>query len=266
MGLAVLTTQRKDSLRQRLHDGQVVLGTWCVLGDPAAIEILGLAGFDFAIIDMEHAAHSFETACNLVRAAEAANITPLLRPPGSIESPILKALDLGAHGLMVPNVKTFQDAENAIRYSFYPPLGARGHSPFTRAGRYSHINAASIMDAANNNISLSLMIEGPEGLECLPSILERYADNLMSVYVGLYDLAKTIGLPGEVQHADVLRTIEAIVESCSRHGVAVGTLCNQMSMYERLVNMGVTLICYQNDTGILSEAANNLICQINGRS
>ena len=247
-----------ESLRSALDQGKSVLGTWSLLSDPAAVEILAVAGFDFVIIDMEHGPHGFATASNLIRAAEARGISALLRPPGVDESAILRALDCGAHGLLVPNVTSRNQVEDIVRFSFYPPEGMRGHSPFTRSGAFTHHDVAKRMHSVNSNLFLGILIEGPDGLAALPQILDEFSSHLSVVYVGLYDLAKTVGYPGDVQHPEVTRVVHQIVKMVSAHGVHAGALCNDESMLIKAHEDGVKFICYQNDTGILREAAHRV--------
>ena len=246
------------SISSSLEQSKTVLGTWSLLADPTVVEILAVAGFDFVIIDMEHGPHGFDTASNLIRAAEARCMSVLLRPPGVDESAILRALDCGAHGLLVPNVSSRDQVADIVRYSFYPPMGMRGHSPFTRAGGFTHEDSANRMQSANSKLFLGILIEGPNGLAALPQILEEFASCLSVVYVGLYDLAKTVGHPGDVKHPEVTRVVHQIVKMVSGHGVHIGALCNDEEMLVEAYRAGVRFVCYQNDTGILREAASRV--------
>jgi 4-hydroxy-2-oxoheptanedioate aldolase len=242
-------------LRVLLDQGKTTLGTWCLLTDPAVVEILAASGFDFVVIDMEHGPHGFETACNLIRSAELQGITALLRPPGVDESAILRALDCGAHGLLVPNVSSRGHVADIVRFAFYPPAGERGHSPFTRAGGFTHVDAGVRMKTANASLFLGILIEGPDGLAALPQILEEFASQLSVVYVGLYDLAKAVGCAGDVKHPKVIQTVREVAGMAAEHGVHAGMLCNDQEMIEIAHKAGVRFICYQNDTGILHESA-----------
>jgi 4-hydroxy-2-oxoheptanedioate aldolase len=247
-----------SGLRSSLDQGKTVLGTWSLISDPAVVEIFAIADFDFVVIDMEHGPHGFDTASNLIRAAEAGGMSALLRPSGVDESAILRALDCGAHGLLVPNVTSRDQVAELVRYSFYPPEGMRGHSPFTRAGGFTHQDVAMRMQSINSRLFLGILIEGPDGLKALPQILEDFASRLSVVYVGLYDVAKVVGHPGDVKHPEVTRVVNQIVEMLSRHGVHAGTLCNDEEMLMDMHKIGVKFVCYQNDTGILREAASRV--------
>ena len=248
----------QNILSEKLKTNSVVLGTWNLINDPTVIEIFALANFDFIIIDMEHGTHSFSEASNLIRAAESRGIIPLLRPQGVDESSILRALDCGAHGLMVPNINSLEQVEKLIMYSYYPPLGSRGHSPFTRCGNFDYLNCSDRMKELNKNLFLGILIEGSDGINSLEKILVKFSNYLNVIYVGLYDLAKTIGCPGDVKNNKVSKCIYDISKLCNQNGISVGIVINDDEMFQTAIKSEVKFICYQNDTGILFEAAKKL--------
>lgn len=248
----------QNILSDKLKAKSPVLGTWNLINDPTVIEIFALANFDFVIIDMEHGTHSFSEASNLIRAAESRGIVPLLRPPGVDESFILRALDTGAHGLMVPNINSVEQVEKLIKYSYYPPIGYRGHSPFTRCGNFDYLNCSDRMQELNKSLFLGILIEGSDGINSLSEILDKFSIYLNVIYVGLYDLAKTIGCPGDVKNKEVSKCISNISHLCNQKGISVGILINDDEMFETAVKSEVSFVCYQNDTGILFEAAKKI--------
>ncbi len=247
-----------NKLSNLMAEGQVALGTWNLLNDPSIIEILASVQFDFVIIDMEHGAHTFDQAMNLIRAAEARGIVPLLRPNGVDESCILRALDCGVHGLMVPNINSIKQVEELIKFTYYPPIGDRGHSPFTRAGKFNYLNSTVRMEELNLNTFLGILIEGTEGINQLESILNSFSEYLDLVYVGVYDLAKSVGSPGDIKSPKVITYIKEITSICLSREVNVGILCNDIEMLDMAKRNGIKFICYQNDTGIFYEASKNI--------
>jgi 4-hydroxy-2-oxoheptanedioate aldolase len=240
-------------LIEKIRSGGEVLGTWNLLGDPQVIEIMGSAGFDFAIIDMEHGAHGYSTAVNLAIAARASGLGSIIRPSGVDESAILRSLDVGVDGILVPNISSVQQVDRLIDYAFYPPRGARGHSPFTRAGGYTHSGATATMQRINSDLLLGILIEGGEGILALPEILRRHSDILSVVYVGMYDLAKSLGFPGDIHCEAVLAGAESIANLVKKNGVAAGVLVTKTEDFEAYRQLGFSFFCFQNDTGILKE-------------
>ncbi len=248
----------KNLIKEKLFNHQSVIGTWNLIEDGTVIEILGKSGFDFVIIDMEHGPHSFNKSIELIRAAENVNLTPLIRPQGVDESSILRALDCGAHGLMVPNISSLLQIKNLIELTFYPPIGKRGHSPFTRAGIFTHNESGKRMEFLNQNIFLGILIEGSEGINALNDILKNYSNYIDLIYIGVYDLAKSIGCMGDIKNKKVLDSIKDISKKCNENNINVGVLCNDEEMIDFSKRLDIKFICYQNDTGIISEAAKKI--------
>lgn len=242
-------------LRDRLASRQDLLGTWAVIPSASTAEILGLAGFDFVIVDMEHGTAGFETAEHVARAAASTGCDALVRVPGVEESSILRALDLGATGVIVPQVESGEAVAEVIRFSKYPPSGDRGHSPFTRAGGYTHVGAADRMRLANEQTVVAVIVEGNAGLEALPEILDAGSGQLDMVYIGVYDLAKSLGRPGEADHPEVVERMGECAAMAKERSVSVGSLANAPEGIASLRRAGVNVVAYQNDTGILMEAA-----------
>ena len=127
-------SEPESSFRERLAAGEVVVGTWSVIPSSWVAEVLAVAGLDFIIVDMEHGPSGFDVAAEMVRAAQLHGCAPLVRVPSLDESAILRALDLGPAGVVIPQVQSSEDVRRVIEYSKYPPIGQRGHSPFTRSG------------------------------------------------------------------------------------------------------------------------------------
>jgi len=128
---------QKNALKQKLERGETVIGPFLNCSYPAFIEIVGLAGFDFAIIDMEHGPLSVETAEDLCRAAQGVGLSPIVRVRKNDGPQIQRALDIGSAGVQVPQIETREQAKAVVRGAKYSPLGLRGLSLYTRAGDYT---------------------------------------------------------------------------------------------------------------------------------
>ncbi|WP_417451442.1 HpcH/HpaI aldolase family protein [Kordiimonas sp.] len=239
------------------EDGQVI-GTWNLINDPGAVELMCKAGFDFVIHDMEHGTHSLDNTQNMVRAAERAGKNLLLRPPGIDTGLIQRVMDAGCHGLMVPNVRSVADVGKIVESALYPPSGNRGLSPFTRAMGYDGSDVPARMAAANSNCFLGILIEDQDGISALPEIVATYGEHLSVVYVGLYDLAKTIGSTGDLMSDKMRHHIRQIVDICKRGDASVGMLVNSAEMVTFAQDLGVRFLAYLNDTAILYRSTENL--------
>ena len=135
------------------------MGTWSIIPSSVTADIISSTGLDFIIIDSEHGPVNYETAQEMISSCESRNVSPLMRV-GNIDEPeILKALDIGAHGIQIPNVNSAEDVKKIIEYCKYPPIGNRGFSPFNRAGNYSINNSKILTDKANDNTLVGINIE-----------------------------------------------------------------------------------------------------------
>jgi len=127
---------KENFILHKLNSGQAVLGTFVITPSVVSVDIIASTGIDFVIIDREHGPISFETAQQMAIACESRGVSPIMRV-GDIElSFIQNALDIGMHGIQIPNIDTRQNAQDVIKFAKYPPEGERGFSPFTRAGNY----------------------------------------------------------------------------------------------------------------------------------
>ena len=249
----------KPLFRERLAAGEVVVGTWSVIPSSWVTEVLAMAGLDFIIVDMEHGPSGFDVAAEMIRAAQLHGCAPLVRVPSLDESAILRALDLGPAGVVIPQVQSSEDVRRVIEYSKYPPIGQRGHSPFTRSGGFTHLDAAAAIERSNSRTTVGILVEGRQGLDALDEILEAGIGTVDFVYIGLYDLAKSLGYPGDIEHPAVIDEMAMCVQRTNDAGMVAGTITNSTNTIMELVSIGVRFLAYQNDTGILFNAVKSVV-------
>jgi 4-hydroxy-2-oxoheptanedioate aldolase len=210
----------KNILRERMETGEPIYGTFVTITDPAMVELVALAGFDYAIIEMEHAGMNLETMQNHLRAAQARGIGSLVRVPVNEEHEILRVLESGADGVFVPHVATREDAERAVRGARYAPLGGRGIYDNTRAGDFSAHGLGGYKeytDAANRNVVLVVLIEDKEGVENAEAIAA--VPGIDVIVLGPADLSYSIGQPGSVGHPEIGAAIKRVRAACKANGV-----------------------------------------------
>lgn len=248
---------KKNCLKQKIKAGETVIGTWCILPSPSVINVLGESGLDFIVIDMEHGPISFETAENMIRAAEICDCTPLIRVPKNDESDVLRALDIGAHGVVIPHIETVDDRQQAIAHIKYPPLGHRGLSMFTRAGKYDPEDA-TLHTARENIDTLSvLMVEGKTGIANLESIIQD--DSLDVVFFGLCDISQSLGYPGQIDHPEVKKYVTECVAKARSFGVATGAFTSKAEMLPWFKQIGIQFITYSLDTTELCRSFKSVV-------
>jgi 4-hydroxy-2-oxoheptanedioate aldolase len=207
-------------MKASLLAGQPVAGVIISSADEQLVEVLGLSGFDYVMIDCEHGHMSVRECETLVRAAEAVGVTPVVRVPHNSPDLILRHLDTGAQGIVIPQVNTADDARRAVNAVYYHPLGERGLAG-TRAANFGLTGSlADYTVTANRELAVIALIENARALDELPEILQ--VEGLTAVTIGPADLSQSLGHPGDRHHADVEAAIDRIITTAIEAGVPVG--------------------------------------------
>ncbi|MHC4169045.1 MAG: HpcH/HpaI aldolase family protein [Planctomycetota bacterium] len=245
--------------RQRISEGPV-FGPFSKTSDPAIVETLGCAGFDFIILDMEHGPNSIETVQNLIRAAQLSAMAPIVRVPSGDYEIIGKALDVGAGGVQVPQISCAEDVRAAVEHAKFAPRGMRGVCRFVRAAGYSSMKKADYFRRANEALVI-IQIEGQAAIDNLDEILA--VEGIDIVFVGPYDLSQSLGVPGEVEHPLVVEKMKEIVEVCLGKNVFVGNFTETVAQTEMWTAQGLRYMSYSVDVGIVYEAGKALLSDFN---
>jgi 4-hydroxy-2-oxoheptanedioate aldolase len=248
---------KKNHLKKALQDGKVVFGPFLKFTDPAVVEIMGFAGFDFVIIDAEHGPISMQNAQNMIRAAEIVNITPVIRVGNNDEALILRALDIGAQGIEIPQINSKPDAVRAVKSVKYSPQGERGVCRYVRAANYSSMNKFEYFKSANNETMIIAHIEGVEGINNLDEILS--VSGIDVIFIGPYDLSQSLGIPGQVNNSLVVEKMKEVVLKCKQNKVAVGTFADDVETAKSWVSLGVQYMSFSVDVGILYEVCKQIV-------
>lgn len=243
-------------LKQKLQEGRTLYGPFCKIQDPAIVEIAALSGFDFVIIDMEHGSYSIETAQNMIRAAEARGITPVVRVTENSETLILRTLDIGAKCIQVPQICTKKDAEKLVKSTSFYPKGERGMCRYVRAADYTAIDGATHFGTANDTIITIIHIEGMEGINNLEEIVQ--VDGIDVIFLGPYDLSQSCGVPGQVHHEKVVNAMKDAVLTAQKYGKSVGTFTESIENAKKWKDIGVQYISYAVDVGIVMNTFKNI--------
>ncbi len=255
------------SLKHRLAAGEAVFGPWCALPTGAAMNVTASAGFDFVIIDLEHGPAGFETAEEMIRAAQSEGVSPLVRLGRIDEATILRALDLGADGVLVARVESAHDAVEAVALSKYHPVGRRGFSPYTRAGGYSGASMRAHADRQNSRTLVGAILEGRRGIDNLDAVLRT--EHLDLVYIGAYDLSQAMAMPGHVDDPRVRHELESCVRKIRDAGLtAGGFVARDRDDIQWMINIGMQFITYLPDCAVLHRAMRDAVDefrQVTGR-
>ena len=247
-------TKLTEIFREKLQTQAI--GIFSKTSDPAFIEIMGYAGLDYVIIDLEHGPNTIQTAQNLIRAAQVAGIFPIIRVKENCESVMGEALDIGAGGLQIPQITTKTEAEAVMNRVKFHPDGNRGMCRFVRAAEYSSKDRFEYFADANKSIII-LQIEGKDGIENIEDILS--VKGIDVVFIGPYDLSQSLGLPGQVNHPMVEEKMLEIVKKCGEKNITVGTFADTPESAEKWRKNGVKYISYSVDVGIFYNAVSDLV-------
>jgi 4-hydroxy-2-oxoheptanedioate aldolase len=240
---------RKNRLKPILAGRECAIGTFVKSTDPANVEILALAGFDFFVLDNEHAAMDREQLTGIVRAAEAAGIEPIVRIKENTRAEIQQNLDLGYMGVQAPDVDTPKEAESLVRNAKYAPLGARGLSPSVRACDYGTCDAATYAQRANDNTLLIAHCETRSSVEHLDEILKVRGIDV--IFIGPMDLSQSLGKTGATTDPSVLDVIAYITNKVKNSDKALGTVAASPEEAKALAEKGVQYILLGSDQGML---------------
>ena len=232
------------------------LGLFMKTFDPAFVEIAGLSGFDFVILDYEHGVTEFSQLSNLIRAAKLHNTDALIRVSGINEAEIGKALDIGASGIQVPQVKSSADVEKIVEYSKFHPQGKRGVCRFVRAAEYSLMPQQDYYREANEALVV-VQLEGIEAIDNLNSIIE--VNGVDIIFIGPYDLSQSLGVPGDVMNPKVIEKMNTIVNECSSRKIKVGTFVDNPESLDIWKKAGVSYIAYSVDVGLFADKCREII-------
>jgi 4-hydroxy-2-oxoheptanedioate aldolase len=237
-----------------LQSKNSVIGPFVRIGRPEIVEMLAMAGYDFGVVDLEHGgAINMNDVYPLILAAENRGIKLLARIPGVNEMYIKWLLDLGIGGLQIPHIKTKEDAERAVEYAKFKPMGERGLCRFVRAAEFSNIPKDDYIGRANSKSIIVLQIEGVEGARNVEEISS--VEGVDIIFVGPYDLSQSMGLTGQIWHPDVAKEITRIIEVCKKKNVATGVFTDTPEGIKHWSSLGVKYLNYRIDTEMFLDFA-----------
>lgn len=240
-----------NKLKARLAAGQRVYGLINSVPAPLLVEMIGYAGFDFVILDLEHVGVDPQTLENLIRAAECCGLTPLVRVSGAEPAAMLRALDAGAQGIVVPGVEDAQQARQAVRACRYHPLGARGISGGRTTG-FGTIGLQDYMALANREIMVVAMIEDRRGVENIDAIASVAGIDM--VLEGAMDLSQSLGVPGQAQSPQVQSALRAVAAACAARGVPFCAIPRVEGQHAAWCEAGVQAFLLGDDRSVSARA------------
>lgn len=242
---------RKNHVLAAWREDKQTIGGWLSLDSALSAEMMAHAGFDWLCIDLQHGMLDYTDLKKILPAISTTNTMPFVRVPWNEPYEIMKVLDAGAYGVIVPLINNRAEAEKAVSACRYPPDGLRSLGP-VRAGIYG---GPGYIQEANNEIACIVMIETAEALENLDDILST--PGVDAVYIGPSDLAYAIGIPptGDNNDPKHVATVDRIVAACKQHNVAVGIHTGSLEYTTRYLNQGFNLVTLGTDAGFMARLA-----------
>ncbi|AVF37075.1 2-dehydro-3-deoxyglucarate aldolase [Rahnella sikkimica] len=244
-----------NRFRQDLLQGKTLIGCWSALCSPISTEVLGVAGFDWLLLDGEHAPNDVTTFVPQLMALKGSRSAPVVRPQFNDPVVIKRLLDIGFYNFLIPFVETQEQAERAVASTRYPPAGIRGVSVSHRSNMFGTV--PDYFTRINDNIAVMVQIESQQGVDNLDAIAA--VDGIDGIFVGPSDLAAAMGHLGNAGHPDVQAAIRHIFERAKAHGKASGILAPVEADARRYLDWGATFVAVGSDLGVF-RAGTQALC------
>ncbi len=251
-----MRNDQDQHFRQRLKSGEQLIGTMITLASTETAEVLAGVGFDWFFLDNEH---SPLEALELQRVMQAAGSTPcVVRVSASAEVPIKKALDIGAAGIIAPQVNSAEQAAQVVSWAKYAPLGTRGVG-IGRAHGYG-LKFQEYVDNANDSVAVIVQAEHIDAVKNIDAIVQ--VPGVDAVLIGPYDLSASLGRLGEITHPEVVAAIDRVTQACRAAHMPLGIFGLSAQAVQPYIERGYSLIVVGVDTVLLGTAAQQLLAQV----
>lgn len=252
------------TLKNKLQTGQLTVGSWITLGHPAIAEIYANAGFDWLVVDLEHSTISIEQAGDLIRVIDLAGSSPLVRLTSNNVEQIKRVMDAGAHGIVVPNVNSREEAEQAVAATRYAPDGIRGVG-LARAQSYG-VSFKEYLDWQKNSPVVIAQIEHKKALDNLEQIFS--VQGVDGFIIGPYDLSCSMGMPGEFDRSEFIEAMDFIRNTGKKMGCPAGLHIVEPdhARLRQVIDEGYRFIAYSVDIRMLDVAARAGLEEIKGNN
>ena len=247
-------------IKKRIKAGETLAGCWLNLGSSVTAEIVGLSGYDWVLIDLEHGAGEQTDLLHQLQALERTPAASLVRVESYQKERIHRVLDLGANGVMVPRIKSATEAKSAIAGIHYPPLGVRGVAKMVRATGFGK-NFDAYKEGTLDNLLGVIQIETVEALDELDEIASLPGVDVL--FIGPADLTMALGIDGDLSHPLFIDAVDKIIAAAKNAGKAVGILIFDPNDFAKYNEMGIQLIACGADATFVANGARALASQLN---
>jgi 2-dehydro-3-deoxyglucarate aldolase/4-hydroxy-2-oxoheptanedioate aldolase len=254
-----------SNIKQRLKNSEPITGTMITVFDnPDIVKILKVCGFDMFMIDCEHGCFDHSKVAALLGMARAVDIAGFVRIPQATREVILKYMEAGADGIMLPNCDTVEQAKLLVEYAKYAPLGNRGVSLLRGHTGYAPTSSATeYMQKANEQTVIMCQIESPTGVANVGAMLDL--DGIDAAFIGPNDLSQSYGLMGQFSHPTVVGAIESVAAAAKERGKFSGIhIIGPTANLKAWMDKGMTLNLWSNDITMMMNSAREGLSQLRG--
>jgi 4-hydroxy-2-oxoheptanedioate aldolase len=249
---------KANTFTRALAKGERQLGLWVSLAHPYSAEVVAGAGFDWALVDMEHSPGTLDTVLGQLQAFAASNTTAIVRPDWNDAVLVKRLLDMGAPGLLFPMIQTVEEAKAAVAATRYPPRGIRGVAGTTRSNNFGRDKA--YFAEIEKETAVLVQIESQSALAIAHDIAA--VDGVTGVFFGPADIGADMGHLGQPMHADVWAAIRPVAAELIARGVPVGTLVSDPAFAADLLRDGFSFVACGSDAGLLARGADTLLATV----
>jgi len=243
------------SLKNKLKNNELTLGSWIMLNDPMSVEVMALAGFEWLVVDIEHTSIDLSQTENLIRTIQSKNIKALVRVSKNEEVIIKKVLDMGADGIIVPMVCSQEDATRAVEFAKYPPIGKRGVGLYRASGYGTTFE--EYKKWVDEELVIIAQIEHIDAVKNIDDILD--IEGIDGTIIGPYDLSGSMGFPGEFEREDVKDAVQQVLEKCKKKNIPSGfhVVDTDPIKLQEKIDQGCTFLAYGIDYFFMRDASMN---------
>jgi 4-hydroxy-2-oxoheptanedioate aldolase len=246
-----------NPFKRGLKAGQLQIGLWHSLASHLTVEILAGAGFDWLLLDTEHAPNELPMVHGQLQAMTGGTAHPVVRPAWNDQVLLKRLLDIGTQSFLIPYIETEEEAKRAVASTRYPPLGVRGFASQSRASRFGRVK--DYYARAHEEICVLLQVETRLGLENLEKIAG--VDGVDGIFIGPGDLSAALGYLGQPNHPDVVKVIDDAIRRIKACGKAPGILTGDPDLARHYIEQGCLFIAVGSDIGLLVSGSDQLVAR-----
>ena len=244
------------NLKERVRKGETLFGCFLGLGSPLTTEIMGMAGYDWALIDLEHGAGDERDTLGQLQALEHTSAAAIIRVESNARQRVHRVLDLGAHGIMFPRIDNAAQARDAVAAMRYPPLGVRGVAMANRACEFGS-TFRDYLKIANEALLTIVQIETEASVKNVEEIAA--VDGVDVLFIGPSDLTQGLGILGEFRHPTFVNAVERTSRAAAKFGKAAGILLPKPEDFAFFHEYGFRFLASGADGVLLNNAARSLV-------